>query len=159
MSLGRAIFLIAPLTLQLIVYAETDQHPNTNNESQATKTNPKIFIGEEFLNVSALTPQFGPDRIARKKLFSTETQSFHIVWIKDGEKPHIHKKHDLTVFLVSGEGTFYIGNKKFSMKAGDSAFVPKGTPHHFVNEADLSIALVIFTPPFDGEDNIPVGEK
>jgi quercetin dioxygenase-like cupin family protein len=39
------------------------------------------------------------------------------------------------------------------MRAGDVAFVPRGTPHHFVNQGRKpAAALVSFSPPFDGPD-------
>ena len=43
------------------------------------------------------------------------------------------------------------------MRVGDTAVVPKGVPHYFVNNGDQpAAAFVTFTPPYDGTDNVPV---
>jgi len=40
---------------------------------------------------------------------------------------------------------------------GDIVHIPRGAPHYFVNTAaEPTVAFVIFSPPFDGKDNIPV---
>jgi mannose-6-phosphate isomerase-like protein (cupin superfamily) len=42
------------------------------------------------------------------------------------------------------------------MNVGDSAFIPRGTPHYFVNEGSTpAAAIVTFSPPFSGPDNSP----
>ncbi len=103
-----------------------------------------------------LNPDVESEGIGRKNLIVSESISFHVVWISSAEKPHIHKEHDLIVFLIYGSGEFHVGDKVFRMKRGDSAYVPRGTPHWFKNISKTAIAYVIFIPPFDGKDNIPL---
>ncbi len=83
--------------------------------------------------------------------------SEHMVFIRDREPLHIHAKHDLIAILQKGEGTLYCEDKKYSLKTGDSIFIPKGLKHYFVNQSsEPAVAYIVFTPPFDGKDVIPV---
>jgi quercetin dioxygenase-like cupin family protein len=43
------------------------------------------------------------------------------------------------------------------LAAGDVVFIPRDTVHYFTNASPYpAIALVVFTPPFDGKDTVPV---
>lgn len=94
------------------------------------------------------------DGIGRKELHRTQYLSFHLVRIDTGEKPHVHQKHDLFVIILKGKGVFFVGDKKYDMKEGDSVFVQRGTPHYFLARGKGVYAIVIFSPPFDGKDTI-----
>lgn len=86
----------------------------------------------------------------------TEALSYHLVQIEDREAPHLHARHDLTVTLLRGHGELHAGGAIVPMRAGDTAVVPRGLPHHFVNlGSEPAAAFVTFAPPFDGSDNVP----
>src|SRR2546426_10944937 len=53
------------------------------------------------------------------------TVSHHIVQVRTQEQPHIHKNHDLTVFVYRGHGSMTVGNQSFPLRAGDSLYVPR----------------------------------
>lgn len=117
----------------------------------------RVVIHEgKAVRFGELKPDTESEGIGRKNLIVSESMSFHVVWISSEEKPHIHKEHDLIVFLIYGSGEFHIGDRVFQMKRGDVAYVPRGTPHWFKNTSKTAIAYVVFIPPFDGKDNIPV---
>ncbi|MEO8605498.1 MAG: cupin domain-containing protein [bacterium] len=83
--------------------------------------------------------------------------SVSLIQIRDREAPHIHTRYDLTVFLVEGHGVLWLDNTPQPMRSGDVAFVPKDTPHFFINEGDNpASALVSFAPAFNGPDQQPV---
>lgn len=83
--------------------------------------------------------------------------SHHVVQIRDREVPHIHKNHDLTVVILRGQGYLMLEKKRLDLAVGDLLFVPRSVIHYFVNTAsEPSVALVVFSPPFDGKDTIPV---
>jgi quercetin dioxygenase-like cupin family protein len=43
------------------------------------------------------------------------------------------------------------------LHAGDAAVIPRGAVHHFVNRGRApAIALVVFAPPLDAPDSVPV---
>ena len=86
-------------------------------------------------------------------LFKNDDSSHLIIQIRDREKPHIHETHDLTVIVKNGEGVLHLDKEELPMRKGDIAFIPRGVPHYFVNEdSKPSIAYVIFTPFYDGND-------
>ena len=91
------------------------------------------------------------------KLGQTESLSYHLIQIRDREAPHIHQNHDLVVTLLHGQGDLHQAGTALAMRAGDTAVVPKGVPHYFVNTGDQpAAAFVTFTPPYDGKDNVPL---
>ena len=83
--------------------------------------------------------------------------SHHIVQVRDRESPHFHKEHDLTVVVLRGGGYLMFDKERFDLAVGDILFIPRGVVHYFVNTfPQPSVALAVFTPPFDGKDTIPV---
>jgi mannose-6-phosphate isomerase-like protein (cupin superfamily) len=51
-----------------------------------------------------------------------------------------------------------VANANFAVKAGgDVLFIPKAVPHAFKNQGTTpAVAIVVFTPAFDGKDTAPV---
>jgi len=83
--------------------------------------------------------------------------SHHVVQVRDRESPHFHKEHDLTVVVLRGGGYLMFDKERVDLAAGDILFIPRGVAHYFVNTfPQPSVALAVFTPPFDGKDTIPV---
>jgi mannose-6-phosphate isomerase-like protein (cupin superfamily) len=83
--------------------------------------------------------------------------SHHVVQVRDREKPHMHKIHDGTVVMVKGRGYLMMDNRRIDLSAGDIVYIPRGAVHYFVNTAaEPAVAFVIFAPPFDGKDTVPV---
>ena len=83
--------------------------------------------------------------------------SHHIVQIRDREPPHMHKTHDGTVVMISGRGYLMMSDKQIELSAGDIVYIPRGAAHFYVNTGvEPTIAFVVFSPPFDGKDNVPV---
>ena len=52
---------------------------------------------------------------------------------KGGPPLHIPKLQDEIFFVVSGEFLIQLDQEIFMAKAGDAAFIPRGTPHTFAN--------------------------
>ncbi|MDH3975479.1 MAG: cupin domain-containing protein [Deltaproteobacteria bacterium] len=100
------------------------------------------------------------DNIRVTPLFKNEDSSHYIIQINGRERPHIHEEHDLTVIVKKGKGTLHLGEEKLSMKAGDIAFIPRGTVHYFVNEKKHcpAVSYVIFSPSYHGKDKKMVNE-
>jgi len=89
----------------------------------------------------------------------TETASYHVVQVHDREAPHRHTAHDLTVFVLRGRGTLFLGHRRIRLRAGDAVLIPRGTAHSFVNEGrGRAVTLAVFTPPLDAPDAVPAGE-
>jgi quercetin dioxygenase-like cupin family protein len=66
---------------------------------------------------------------------------------KGGEPPaHFHRNEDEIFYMLEGEIRFHIGDKKFTAKAGESAFALRGTPHQFSLVTETAKALLFITP-------------
>ena len=86
--------------------------------------------------------------------------SHHLVVIRQKEELHYHADHDLSAMVIKGRGILTVGEHQFGVGPGSSVYIPRGLPHQVVVQGKGPVAaLVIFTPPFDGKDMIPVPEK
>lgn len=99
-----------------------------------------------------------PDQnICVSLLSKTEQASVHLVQVRVAEKPHVHQTHDLTVFVVRGYGDMTMGTETRKVREGDVIHIPAGVRHYFTNRSESpSAAVVVFSPPFDGKDTVPV---
>ena len=71
----------------------------------------------------------------------------HGYFRKGGEPPaHFHQHEDEIFYVLEGEMDFHIGDKKFTAKAGELAFVPRDVPHQFSLVSDTAKALILISP-------------
>jgi len=125
---------------------------------------PQIFLQygtelkqAEIEKVLAENPLGASENIKITTLGHGQGVSHHIVQIRDREKPHVHKIHDGTVMVVKGRGYLMMDNRRIDLSAGDIVYIPRGAVHYFVNTAaEPAVAFVVFSPPFDGKDNVPI---
>jgi mannose-6-phosphate isomerase-like protein (cupin superfamily) len=121
---------------------------------------PTVWLPDGRVDVAALTvrdPLAAGQAVRAERLSATERVSVHFVQLAPGagERSHLHATHDLTVIVLQGSGTQWIRAESLSLQPGDSAVVPAGTPHRFVNTGDgVAAALVVFSPPHDGSDQV-----
>jgi quercetin dioxygenase-like cupin family protein len=59
---------------------------------------------------------------------------------------HVHEQEDEIVFLISGSGTFWAGDKQWELGSGDTAFLPRGVPHTYVCTSDTVDMLTVSSP-------------
>lgn len=65
-----------------------------------------------------------------------------------GPPPHIHQREDEAFFVLAGEITFTLGDKKVVAKPGSFIQGPRGIPHAFKNESNAPARmLILVTPP------------
>jgi mannose-6-phosphate isomerase-like protein (cupin superfamily) len=109
---------------------------------------------EAIAGLIARSPLPPGENIRPTEIGRGESSSAHLIQVRDGEKPHVHTRYDLTVVVVEGRGSLWLADQKLPMKTGDVAFIPRGTRHYFINEGRVpAAAIVVFSPPFDGPDN------
>ena len=115
------------------------------------------LYAREWIDIVRANPIAKGENIKLIPLFKNENLSHHILQINDGEEPHIHEYHDLTVIVKQGEGTLNLREQMLPMSAGDVAFIPRGTVHWLVNDKKgrLAIAYLVFSPAFDGKGTRP----
>src|SRR3954462_15814129 len=54
----------------------------------------------------------------------------------DGSPWHVHPDEDEWFYVLEGEFTVYVDDRRLSLPAGAFAFGPKGGPHPFIAESD-----------------------
>ena len=111
----------------------------------------------DLAKVVADNPLGPTENIKITTLGQGQGASHHLVQVRDRESPHVHKTHDGTVMMISGRGYLMMDNKRIELAAGDIVYIPRGAVHYYVNTARApSVAFVVFSPPFDGKDYVPV---
>ena len=82
----------------------------------------------------------------------------HLVTIPPGgrAKPHLHRNHESTVYVISGEAGMWYGEglkKHMWMKAGDFAYIPANIPHLPYNRSSTTpcVGLIARTDPNEQE--------
>ena len=112
---------------------------------------------DQFLASHRLAEEGGirADQIGR-----ADGASYHVVQVLGSERPHRHDAHDLTVFVLRGHGVLTRLAGRTPLAQGDAAVVPRGEPHWFASDGAFpAVALVVFTPPLDAPDAIPLEER
>ena len=71
--------------------------------------------------------------------------------LKDGDASgplgNEHPQSEQVLYVVSGEVEAEIGDRRFRMRAGDSAIVPAGLPHRFTNRgSEPALTFNVYAP-------------
>src|SRR5262245_56983994 len=115
------------------------------------------FKQDEFEKVLAENPLASSETIKLTTIGQGQSVSHHVVPIRGREKPHLHKDHYGTVVMIKGRGYLMMENRRIDLSVGDIVYIPRGVVHYFVNIAsEPTVAFVVFSPPFDGKDTVPV---
>src|SRR5262245_39090808 len=64
-----------------------------------------------------------------------------------GPPPHVHSREEEGFYILEGEITFTIGDKRLVATAGMFANMPVGTPHSFKNESGKLAKMLISIAP------------
>ncbi len=65
-----------------------------------------------------------------------------------GPPPHIHHREDEAFFVLEGEISFMLGDRKVVARPGSFIQGPRGIPHAFKNESEAPArVLILVTPP------------
>jgi quercetin dioxygenase-like cupin family protein len=64
-----------------------------------------------------------------------------------GPPPHVHSREEEGFFVLEGEITFTIGDKRLVASVGMFANMPVGTPHSFKNESGKPAKMLISVAP------------
>jgi quercetin dioxygenase-like cupin family protein len=122
---------------------------------------PRIYVGELAPGLDAFLaahPIASGANIRADEVGRTPGSSYQLVQVRGGESPHRHAAHDLTVVVLRGQGVLTLAESETRLGADDVVVVPRGAVHWFTNAGrDPAVALVVFTPPLDAPDTVPVG--
>ena len=64
-----------------------------------------------------------------------------------GPPPHVHSREEEGFYILEGESTFTIGERRLVATAGMFANMPVGTPHSFKNESGQAARMLISIAP------------
>ena len=64
-----------------------------------------------------------------------------------GPPPHVHSREEEGFYILEGEITVHIGDKRIVTTAGMFANMPVGAPHSFKNESDKPAKMLITVAP------------
>jgi quercetin dioxygenase-like cupin family protein len=64
-----------------------------------------------------------------------------------GPSPHVHSREEEGFYILEGEITLQVGDKRIVATAGMFANMPVGTPHSFKNESDRTAKMLISVAP------------
>ena len=64
-----------------------------------------------------------------------------------GPPPHVHSREEEAFYVLEGEITFQIGDKRIVATAGMFANMPVGTTHSFKNESGRPAKMLISVAP------------
>src|SRR6267378_3505123 len=64
-----------------------------------------------------------------------------------GPPPHVHSREEEGFYILEGEITFQIGDRRLVAGAGTFANMPVGTPHSFKNESGKPAKMLISIAP------------
>jgi mannose-6-phosphate isomerase-like protein (cupin superfamily) len=85
------------------------------------------------------------------KISSTDTGGVYIFehtnMGKGGPPRHIHHEQDEWFYAIKGEFALEVGDQKFHLKAGDSAFAPRQVPHAWACVSDEPGTLLTLVNP------------
>ena len=59
---------------------------------------------------------------------------------------HIHHREDETFYVIAGEITFFVGDRRIEARTGDFVFAPKGVSHAYLVTSDHAEYLTSFSP-------------
>jgi quercetin dioxygenase-like cupin family protein len=112
----------------------------TISRNTATTTNRMAYPGA-IVNILVSAEQ------SNNSLFIAEFE-----FLPSSEPPrHVHTIEDEFIFVKEGEVTFFCGDEIIQAKPGDSVFLPKNIPHHFIITSPCVKALFVTTPANFGE--------
>ena len=113
---------------------------------------PDRFVAD-LLRGAEEKPLGAGEDFRHQEVHRSERTSVHLVQVRGAIKPHLHRRHDETVCILAGEGIMNIAEEEFSVRPGVVLEVPAGMVHSFRTAGErICVALVIYAPPFDGED-------
>jgi len=69
-----------------------------------------------------------------------------------GPPLHKHLNQDEWFFVTEGEYLFQVGEDRYTMKAGDTIFLPRNVPHTFIQLTEKARTIVSYLPAGSMED-------
>jgi quercetin dioxygenase-like cupin family protein len=136
---GTIVFLFIFLAPSVSIHAADTTSQIITNIDEILKDNP-LKAGEKFQLISVA---------------QDDTVTLSVLRLTEGAvvKPHLHKTHDETVYVIKGTGQMSINGKWVDVKAGSLHFNPMGKVHATKNTGNEPlVAVSVFTPSMKAPD-------
>ncbi len=65
----------------------------------------------------------------------------------ESDKKHFHPNMDETYFIIKGDATILIDDKRKRVSSGDLIFIPKKSVHCLINDSNEMVEFVAFSSP------------
>ncbi len=93
--------------------------------------------------------QFNPDKMQKINLFETGNFFCDVYCLEPGQeqKVHAHATEDKLYFVLSGRGSFVVGNETEEHGEEEVVFAPAGEPHGVKNTSKERMKLLVFMTP------------
>jgi quercetin dioxygenase-like cupin family protein len=88
------------------------------------------------------------------KFAESDSCTVNFLAAKTPVRPHYHAKHEETVVVLRGAGTFKLGKEEHKVRPGDTMHIVRGTVHSFTPISEDVVVVSVFSPKFDGQDRV-----
>jgi quercetin dioxygenase-like cupin family protein len=85
---------------------------------------------------------------------SNAERSMHFVQLRRGTARHMHPARTETVYVLTGTGTCYVGDRSYPIRPGSAFKIAPGVAHAALPTAgETVVAVSWFEPPMTDEDD------
>lgn len=102
----------------------------------------------EFKDISEIT-QFSHEKMQKINLFETKNFFCDVYCLEPGQaqKIHAHQDEDKLYYVLSGSGTFTVGDEVQDLGEQQIVFAPAGSDHGVENTSGERLKLLVFMTP------------
>jgi mannose-6-phosphate isomerase-like protein (cupin superfamily) len=99
--------------------------------------------------------QFSGEKMKKNTLFETPRLFCDIYCFEPGQEQtgHVHAAQDKVYLVLSGQGTFQIGNETRVLGPGDCTLAPAGAEHAVRNHTHDRLSVLVFVAPNAREES------
>jgi len=93
--------------------------------------------------------QFSPEKMQKINLFETKNFFCDVYCLEPGQeqKVHAHQSEDKIYFVLSGSGSFVVGDESEEHGEQEIIFAPSGKPHGVKNTSSERLKLLVLMTP------------
>lgn len=95
------------------------------------------------------------DKPSRVDLLAESSErSLHFVQARKAVPNHVHPARTETVYVLTGAGTCYVGDRSYPIRPGSTFRIQPGVPHAAIpSDGQTIVAVAWFEPPLGDDDD------
>jgi mannose-6-phosphate isomerase-like protein (cupin superfamily) len=115
-----------------------------------------VFFVEDFSEESEMdvkdviaVAEFSDEKMRKVNLFETKNFFCDVYCLEPGQeqKVHAHEEEDKIYYVLTGRGSFVVGDEKRELGERQIVMAPAGAPHGVKNDGDRRLTLLVFMTP------------